>query len=59
MEAALAVAPGAAPAAGVAAAVDPFAGAALPALTPYLNLAAAIFLVAFIWRKGLELSFGK
>jgi len=39
-------------------AVDPFAGAVLPALSPYLGLAATIGLLAFILRKGFELSFG-
>lgn len=57
MEAIVANAQVAAPAAA-GPVLDPFAGAALPALTPVLNLAATIFLFAFIIRKGFELSFG-
>ena len=59
MEAAIAISPAAAPVAGAAAVIDPFAGVALPALTPMLNLAAAILLIGFILRKGTELAFGK
>jgi hypothetical protein len=46
-----------APVAAIAA--DPFAGAALPALEPVLQLSAMILLISFIFRKGMELSFGK